>query len=309
MIDLLNNIETLKCCALFFVLLTFLSNILSIIYSLTGKIRKIKLKGYSQATRTSENRYFKKVFSLACYPYKVSHIGIDILEILQDIEMIQPKIRIFKSKIEKDSYFLLNLQESQINLTSENAYISFANHSFYNDYYNDLLNIIEKKKKDRNKRENHTKTQFKLSGIYVYQIKFQMQIIKDPCYFFYIEYNIPNVKKKMENMILAMEYYKKTNKIIEKFAENNYLDLVMWRVEKLELRIKVLNEKHTDIARIYFNLSDVYLERIRYDESDNYIKRGELEIMLEILGGDVATIKFVLQQEMIKKEEIEKDNT
>ncbi len=85
MIELMKNIETLKCCALIFVFLTFLSNILSIINSLSIKIRNIRLKGCSK-----ENE----------------RIGRDRIN---DSEMKQQKIMITENEIKKEDSILINV--------------------------------------------------------------------------------------------------------------------------------------------------------------------------------------------------------
>lgn len=119
-----------------------------------------------------------------------------------------------------------------------------------------------------------------------------------------------NLKRNVENLNKALEYHKRAKAIREK-SSTNIMDLArtynnianvyfykskikdekegnLKRAEKyyiksIDLREKVLNNNHPDIARVLVNLGNVYVEQGKYKDALSIMKKG-LKIREKSLG-------------------------
>lgn len=119
-----------------------------------------------------------------------------------------------------------------------------------------------------------------------------------------------NLKRNVENLNKALEYHKRAKAIREK-SSTNIMDLARtynnianvyfykskienekegnlknaekYYIKSMDLRKKVLNNNHPDIARVLVNLGNVYVEQSKYKDALSVMEKG-LKIREKFLG-------------------------
>lgn len=119
-----------------------------------------------------------------------------------------------------------------------------------------------------------------------------------------------NLKRNVENLNEALEYHKRAKAIREKSSANimdlartynnianvyfykskiedekegNLKNAEKYYIKSMDLRKKVLNNNHPDIARVLVNLGNVYVEQSKYKDALSIMKKG-LKIREKSLG-------------------------
>lgn len=143
-----------------------------------------------------------------------------------------------------------------------------------------------------------------------------------------------NLKRNVENLNKALQYHKRAKAIREK-SSTNIMDLARtynnianvyfykskiedekegnlkkaekYYIKSIDLREKVLNNNHPDIARVLVNLGNVYVEQGKYKAALSIMKKG-LKIREKSLGGcsvevGVTYVNMARAYEMLQDKE------